>query len=420
MHKLLKILPFLLLIKTSVFALTLTEALEHFVATYPGIQAQYQNVRAAENRIDVARSGYRPTVYSYGEIGVARYTRSSDRSVFRTPKAIGISASQPLYRGGRTIAAIKGSKYAYLAQELSYEEEMEQQLLETATLYIDVLREQEILKANLNNEEYLKKELQVVTDRFKLGDVTRTDLAQAKSRFAGAQAQVIQSRGNLTSIKAELERLISQKVSTLEFPEFTPNLPKNVEAFCEKALAQNKELAAQLARYHAAIQVYREIKGEQYPELDLDSWIQHNRDQAIPHEYTNEIVAELSFTIPLYQAGRVKARMREAAALAQKEWLIYLEIEKFIRQYCVQAWENLETSKFQITAYKTQLETAEVALKGVQEEESAGMRTILDILNAEFEVLYAKVNLIDARRDQFVAELEILHLLSNLFTQFLA
>lgn len=406
------------LLETSLSALTLNQALERFVVTYPGLQANYQTVLAASNRIDVARSGYKPTIYSYGSIGIAHYTRSSDRSANRIPKMMGIAASQPLYRGGRTVAAIKGTQYAYLSQELSYEEELDSLLLETATLYIDVLREQEILKATLNNRDYIQRELKVVEDRFKVGDVTRTDLAQAKSRLAGAEAQVIESRGNLRSIKAELERLIDLEVNVLEFPKPSLDIPCNESLFIHEALRKNKELSAQMARYASAQQAYLQIKGELYPELDLDGYIQHNRDQSIRHEYANEIVAEFNLTIPLYQAGRVQARMREAAALSQREGLIYQELEKFLRQKCVQAWENYETAKCQINAFQVQLETAEIALKGVQDEESAGLRTVLDVLNAEFEVLNAKVNVIDAHRNQFVAELEILHHLSSLYERF--
>jgi len=403
---------------TSLNALSLEQALESFIATYPGLHADYQTVLAASNRIDVARSGYKPTVYSYGAIGVARYTRKTDRSVSRIPKTIGIAASQPLYKGGRTVAAIKGTQYAYLSQELSYQEELDRLLLETATLYIDVLREQEILKATLTNKECIQSELNVINDRFKVGDVTRTDLAQAKSRLAGAEAQVIESRGNLRSIKAELERLINQEATQLEFPKRTINMPGSEAIFICEALRKNKELAAQMARYGSAQQAYFQIKGELYPELDLDGYIQHNRDQSFRHEYANEIVAEFNLTVPLYQAGRVHAKMREAAALSQREGLIYQELEKFLRQKCIQAWENYETAKCQINAYQVQFETAEIALKGVQDEESAGLRTILDVLNAEFEVLNAKVNLIDAHRDQFVAELEILHQLSSLYEHF--
>lgn len=407
-----------LYLSTELNALTIEAALENFVKTYPGIQANYQDVRAAASRIDFARSGYRPTAYTYGSIGLAQYTRESDRKVLRAPKLLGIAANQPLYRGGRTLAAVREAKLDLVTEELSYQQEMDRLLLETASLYIDALHGQEILKATLNNQKCLQHELNVVHDRYKEGDVTSTDLAQARSRLAGSEANVIESRRNLRSTKAELERFIGIEVGTLELPKFHLEIPPNQQVFIQKTLSQNKELAAQMARWESAQQAYQRIKGELYPEVNFDAYAQHNRDQSIRHEYAQEIVAEINLTMPLYQGGRVCSRLREVSALVRKEILIYQEMEKILKQNCIQAWENYEAAKFQINVFKVQLEAAEIALKGVQEEESAGMRTVLDILNAEYEVLNAKVNLIDAHRNCFIAELEIMHLLSNLYERF--
>jgi outer membrane protein len=403
----------------SLDAFTLQEALKNALISYPGLKAEYQDVTIAAARVDFARSYYRPTILSRGDAGDLRiYDSFTDTKTKLYPKIVEANITQPLYRGGRTVSGIRRAKHVFLSEKYFYCDERDALLVDTATRYIDALREQEVLKANQNNQEYLARELKAVQDRFDVGDVTETDLYQSKARLAGADARVTESLGRKSVALAELEKLTGQRGDDLTFPEYLSQLPTSQEDLTLLVLQQNRQLKAQEEIYLAAAQAFLEVRGELYPELHFEGRIIHTKDLLIRGEFSNEISSFLHLTIPLYQAGRVYARLREAAAVVRKEKWLYEELYLDLRKRSVQAWEAWITSKSQMESFEFQIKANKVALAGVKLEESAGLRTVLDILNAELEVLNATVEYINARRNKFVSELAIFQLLSAVYSQF--
>lgn len=391
-------------------ALTLSEAVTLALDTYPGLQANYQDVAAACARIDLAYSGYKPEIFIDAQPQVVIRHHSS-RSY---PASASLNFVQPLYRGGRTQAAVRGATYEYHSQDYLYEEDVQRLILAIATLYVEILKEQAMLKANQNNLSYLERALNTYQERFNFGDLTQTDLHQSKSRLIGAKARIAESENKLSSLRASLEHFVGTNVDCVEMcPSFT-GLPENIDELLNQTFAQNKEFLAQQYLYYAAWQKYREIRGEKYPELYFNSYAQSSKDDFSGGGNSNEFAAELNLVIPLYQAGRVCAKLREAAALAKKQHLLYQEIERELRKSCIQAWNDRATAKSQIEFYEAQIKATKVALDGVTKEESTGLRTVVDVLDAELEVLLAEVNLIDSQRNKFIAELEMLHLLGEL------
>ncbi|HEY4831808.1 MAG TPA: TolC family protein [Waddliaceae bacterium] len=391
-------------------ALTLSEAVTLALDSYPGLQANYQDVNAASARIDFAYSGYKPDIFidARPQVVVRRHSSKS------YPASASINFIQPLYRGGRTTAAILGATYEYHSQDFLYEEDVQRLILEIASLYVEILKEQAVLKANQNNLSYLEKALKTYQERFDFGDVTQTDLHQSKSRLIGAQASVTESENRISSLKAALEHFIGTNIDQMEMCPSFNGLPESSDKLLGQTLAQNKEYLAQKYLYCAAWQKYREIKGEKYPELYFNSYAQASKDDFWGGRNSNEAAAELNLVVPLYQAERVCAKLREAAAFAKKQYFLYQKLERELKKCCIQAWNDRATAKSQIEFYEAQIKTAKVALDGVTKEESTGLRTVVDVLDAELEVLLAEVNLIDSERDRFIAELEMLHLLGQL------
>lgn len=409
----------LLSLSLELHCLTLEEALSKFTASYPGIFADYESVIAAIERIDQARSGARPNVYALGQLGTAQLNSSIlDRTFHRYPRSATFNVTQPVYRGGRTVAAVRRTTQDYIKEMYGYEEAVGRLLLETATVYMDVLKEEEILKANESTLTFLTRELKAVEDRFNVGDVTQTDLYQSKSRVAGAEARVTESKGRVAVERAVLERLTGVGDEPLVYPSFEPEMPSSEPDLILRVRNMNKEYKAFSSSYNAAQAFVKEIRGEMLPELTLDGYAQHNRDQTIAGEYANEVVAEFNLTLPIYTAGLPEARMREAEAQARREYFLLEELERSLRERSVRAWQALVTFESQITSFESQVEATRVALEGVKQEESAGLRTILDVLNAEAEALNARVNLIEATRNKFIAELEILQLQSLLYNRY--
>lgn len=400
--------------KGTLCATTLYEVIQSTLEQYPGLQAEDQRVAAAEARVRYARSFYSPQIYSGASAGVSEWQVSGLGRVTRYPRSAQVTLSQPVYRGGRTEAAIGRSLHALNAQEYLYEEAIQQLILDTALLYVDLLQEKEVLVANRNNRDYLYKESETIKDRYNLGDVTQTDLEQAKARQAESVALVKQAEDRVIFFKASLERFSGKVVDDLEPPTFQHPYFDSIDAFIEQILDHNNRYLAQKQIYFAALKNIREIQGEKYPEVSLNGLVVHGDDLAPAGFYSNQALAEVSVSFPLYQGDRINSQIAEARALACREALIYEELKRILKEAAVLAWNRLDTAKFQIVSYEAQVKASRVALDGVHQEESAGTRTIIDVLNAEQEVFNASLNLIRAKREKFAAELEIMHLLSSL------
>ena len=385
---------------------TLEEALAAAYGENPTLRAQRAQLRATDERVSQALGGWRPTLQfetAIGKQGIETDSRFFTSKENRTPESYAITLSQPLFRGGRTVSSTESAKnlvYAGRADLLSVEQSV---LLDGTTAYLDVLRDEAVLDLSRNNERVLEQHLQATRDRFEVGDVTRTDVSQAEARLSQARAERIAAEGSLVATRSTYQRVIGTMPGTLTWPDVAGTLPASQEQAIEAARARHPTVEAARFRHLSSEKDIWTATGALLPEVSLEGSLERLEDRSARDSLVESARIEAVLSVPLYQSGAEYSRVREAKEVAGQRRLEIDEAERQTIEESVQAWEAVDTARAQVTAFQDQVAATEVALDGVQQEQLVGLRTVLDVLDAEQELFVARVNLVRAQRDVLVS-----------------
>lgn len=400
---------------------------EVFSAAYnnnPTLLAARAALRATDEGVPQALSNWRPTVNLSNERGRQwlEYDPQSaaNRDGVMNPNTLQLTVSQPLYRGGRTEAATDSAEALVLAGRQDLASTERRVLLDAVTAYMDVVQNQAVLDLNRNNEEVLRRQLEAVRERFRVGEITRTDVAQSESRLARATADRISSEGALVSSRAVLARVIGEMPRVLTPPPPLPQLPKSEEEALAISYDENPDLLGARFREVAAKNDVRTASGALLPTVSLNGSVS-KADETIRNNFETETKkVAVTVTVPLYEGGAVYSQTRQRKQVHNQRRIQVEEQRRAVRQAVVQAWENLSTARSNITARTSQVDAARIALEGVQQEAEVGSRTTLDVLDQEQEYLDARVAEVRARRDEYVAGFTLLSSVGRLGARTLA
>ncbi len=396
-------------------AQSLSEALISAYNQNPSLEAQRAQQRATDEDVSRALSGYRPTISlsaeasaSYGDVAIP--TEDELRSWGYT-----LSLRQSIFRGFRTYNAVREAETNVKAGQQDLISTEQTVLLNSVTAYMNVIRDQATLRLQNNNVKFLRKELQATQDRFDQGAVTRTDVAQAQARKAGAISQMELAKSNLKTSRAIFEQLIGQIPNRLREPKL-PNrlLPKSLKSALKFGLAKNPSLQAAIFREESSIYNIDKIVGELLPEVTLELDYENTYFDTPLLSDTEDFRVLGRVTVPLYQSGDVSARARQAH---QTNINLYNRIHESRRQVnsdIISAWSNLEAEKESLKTDLSSIKANKIALAGVKAEKNQGQRTLLDVLNAEQELLNAQVSLVETKRDIIVAAYTLLRAMGKL------
>ncbi len=395
-------------------AQSLEQALAQAYANNPTIGAQRARLRAVDEGVPQALSGYRPTARVTAGIsrstGESKYDGGSTGSE-ANPKSVGITATQPIYDA--TVApAVRRAERLVEAQRATLIASEQSVLLAAAQAYLDIVQNQAILQLQTNNEQVLRRQLDAARDRFRVGEYTRTDVSQSESRLSAAIASKISAEGTLRASRATYERLVGAAPGELRAPKPAFRLPKNLDELVELARANNPNVLS--ASYSEAAQ--REAVDQQYgrllPSVNLSAsgnrTYDPGRSSGIDLNRSDSAQITAQVTIPLYQAGQPEALVREAKQTANQARLQIEEARRQVTESAVSAWQALQTARASIESYSAQIKAAQIALEGVRQEAQVGSRTVLDVLNQEQELLNARVFLVRAQHDEMVAAFNVL------------
>lgn len=392
----------------SLRAQTLEEALAAAYTHNPALQSQRATLRAADEGVPQALSDWRPTLDaegSYGTSEVRNYAVTGTSS--RDPRGFSLSLTQPLYRGGRTLAATRGAENTVLAERARLDEVEQDVLLEAATAFMDVHRDQAVVVLNVNNEQVLSRQLQATHDRFEVGEVTRTDVHQAEARLAGANADRIQSEGDLEASRAAYRQVVGEVAGELKVSTPPGGLPESRQEAVRMATEKSPRVIAAKFDELVSRDNVAEIYGELLPSLDLEGSASKAYDSAGENSRIATYQALVTLSVPLYQSGSVYSRLRQARQQVTAQKLALDQEHRDAIEAATRTWAALQTGRARVKSFQAQITAAEVALEGVVREATVGSRTVLDILDAEQEKLDAEVNLVRARRDELVAVFEL-------------
>jgi TolC family type I secretion outer membrane protein len=385
---------------------TLADALAAAYANNPTLQAARAQLRQVDEQVPQALSNWRPTVSIDGQIGGAwedtHLDGGNDDAGTRAPKSVALGVTQPIYRGGRTVAQRDQAENLVSAGRAQLLFTEQQVLLDAVTAYVDVLLSQALVELTKNNEKVIGEQLKSTRERFDVGEVTRTDVSQAEARLALATADRIQAEGNLVSSRAVYLQVIGESPANLVVPELPEGLPANEEETI--ALSENNPGVTQVVYLERASRDGTDVVfGELLPTVSLVGQV--GADDQFSNERVSSTSAQIlaQVSIPLYQAGNVESRVRESKQLTAQRRQELDEARRQATQAATTAWQSLETAGAQIESFRSQVAANRIALDGVQQEQQVGLRTVLDVLDAQQEVLSSEVNLVQARRDHLVA-----------------
>ncbi|UMY17004.1 TolC family outer membrane protein [Methylobacterium organophilum] len=404
---------------------TLESALSRAYAANPTLNAQRANVRSTDENVAIAQSGYRPTASITADIG-AQYFEGKLQGqriagLNTNPGGAGLTVNQTLFNGFQTDNQTRRAESGVLnARETLRLSEM-QTLFGAAQAYMNVLRDTATLELQRNNVEVLEEQLRQTRDRFNVGEVTRTDVAQAEARLAGARSQVSAAESNLRSSIGVYRQAIG-----VEPRQLAPGrpldryVPASLDTAVTIGLREHPQILADLHAVDAAELQVKVLEGALAPQFGIQGNVQQRYDQTLPGDngVTASIVGRL--TVPLYQGGQEYAQIRQAKELVSQARLLAERDRDAVRAAIVQAWGRLEAAKAQVIASQAQVQANEVALNGVREEARVGQRTTLDVLNAQQELLNARVNLILAQRDRVVNSYDVVQAVGRLTVRFTA
>lgn len=395
----------------------LTQVLVHTYENNPTLRAARAELMSTYEITPQALAGRRPSVGVSADISRADIEQTTFGSGGLTSKSMGLSLTQPLYRGGRTTAGVRGAEYTVRAAVAEYAQTEQSVLLAGIQAYLDVYRDQQIVELRKNNESVLSRHLNATKKRLEVGEKTRTDVSQAESRLADAAAGTIQARGQLASSRAFFEQIAGLPVPPdgIALSDNSPGVPETLEEAMSVAEQNNPAILAVGYIQKAAEENIGVAEGELLPEISLDGGLSRAYDP-LPGFTKQQDIAQigLSASLPLYKGGSVQSRIREAKHTANQRRIEIEEAHRDIRRQAADAWQVLETARAVIKARHSQVQAAELALSGVEQEMGQGTRTTLDNLDAEQELLAARVAEVSAQRDAHVAAYGLLAVMGGL------
>lgn len=393
-------------------AQTLEEALVEAYEVNPTLNAERARQRATDEQVPQALSGYRPTVSTSVQAG-GRWLDSNEAAVAGAQddavltRSYGASIEQPLYRGGQTIAAVRGAENSVRSGRAQLDSVEQTVLLNAVTAYSDVYRDQAVVELNVRNEQRLARQLEATSDRFQVGEVTRTDVSQAEARLARAVAERIGAEGNLARSRAVFRNIVGRMPEKLPKPPLPEGLPPSLDDSNKTALDWNPDVTAAEFSERSALDGVDQVKGELLPTVSLVGRVQRDMDATRSDSRFDTAEALVSLQVPLYQAGAVYSRLRERKQQVVQQRRRLDQTQNDAVEGSTRAWNALETAMAAIGSLQKQVQANQLALEGVGKEAEVGARTVLDVLDAEQELLDSEVSLVSAQRDEVVASYQL-------------
>jgi outer membrane protein len=378
----------------------------------PELDAARAKLRAADENVAVAMSGWRPNITATGVAGRSREKVSGngvtplDKTV--SPNSVSLNVTQPVFSGGRTVAAVDSAEAAVKSQRAALADAEQKLLLNTGKAYLDVVQAEQVLSISKDIETALKKELEEVTDRLKVGDLKKTDHAQSRARLKSATVTRRQAERDLETSRSTFARLAGRMPGTLTQPKLSFELPESKGAAVGLALKGSPAVLAATWAVEGADADIRAARGALLPDLSLVGSASRARDQNIISPTRDDgIKIEARLTVPIYTGGEDYAKTRQAQQTAAQRLRELDDARNRAREQAEAAWEDLTAARDSKEGRADAAAAAEDALTGVKTEARYGTRTTLDVLNAEQELSEARVGLARAAHDELLAMMEL-------------
>lgn len=414
---------------------TLPGALAEAYRNNPSLNAQRASVRAIDENVPQALAGYRPKVSvtaTGGEqslsttnkvnTGPGQPAQYVTQSGYNSPFSTGLTITQTLFNGFQTANRTRQAESQVLAARANLAVSEQNVLLNAVIAYMNLLRDAAIVELQKSNVEVLQEQLRQTRDRFNVGEVTRTDVAQAESSLASGRSQLLTAQANYTASVATYRQVIGKAPGHLAAASPVDRFsPKTVDKAVALGLQNNPAVAAAQFNVDAAQVNVKVAEGALLPNLSVQGNVQKNflgvGNLSTMESFNASVFGTL--TVPIYQGGSEYSLIRQAKETLGQRRLDLATTRDQVRQSIVQAWGQLEAAKANIEATQAQVQAAEIALNGVREEARVGQRTTFDVLTAQQTLVNARVSVVTAQHDRIVASYTLLANIGRLEPQVL-
>lgn len=393
---------------------TLEDVLSTAYNTNPTLQARRARLRAADEGVPQALANWRPTVTLAGDAGRGKYesNQAAQRESNRNPTDYSLTVSQPLYRGGRTTAQTQQAEATVQAERALLSATEQTILLNAATAYLNVVRDEAVVKLSINNEQVLRRQLEAAQERFRVGEITRTDVSQAEARLSRATADRVASEGTLQNSRANFINVVGRPPESPQAPSEASAVPATFDEVKALTLAKNPNIIAADWTATAAKEGVDLVFGELLPTVQLQGQYSRSLDSSARTGENNRFESEnlqatVNVSVPLYEGGGTYSRVRAQKHTYGQRRIEADQARRDSLESANKGWEDLVAARARIKSYQTQIRASEMALAGVEEEAKVGSRTVLDVLDAEQELFDARVNMVKAQHDEMVAAFQV-------------
>ena len=410
----------------SAYAETIEGALIRAYQNNPQLNAQRASVRSTDETVPQALSGYRPRL-SVSASGGGQYSDFQTRTTTTAgtvqsvlngttyPRSVGATLTQNIYNGQQTANRTRAAESQVSSAREALRVLEQTVLLAAATIYMDYLRDAAIVEVQRSNTRVLEQTLKQTRDRFNVGEVTRTDVAQSESQLAAGRTQLLSSESTLTTTRANYRRIIGSDPDSLAPGSPVDRfLPGTLPSAINLGLVENPNVTAAMFGVDVSHLQVKVNEGALFPTLSLQASVQQAYDVSltIPRQFTAIGAAQLS--VPIYQGGGEYALIRQSKESLAQQRLTLEQTRDQTRATVAQAWGQLVAGKAQVQSAQAQVTASEIALNGVREEARVGQRTTLDVLNAQQTLVNARVSLVTAQHDRVVASYSTLSAVGRL------
>jgi len=417
---------------TPALADTIEAALVRAYQNNPQLNAQRAQVRATDENVPQALSGYRPKVavtasagYQYTDVNTTQ--GGTPTQLVRTeihgahaPRSAGLTITQNLYNGNQTANRTRAAESQVSGAREGLRVLEQSVLLSAATIYMDYLRDSAILEVQRSNVRVLEQTLKQTRDRFNVGEVTRTDVAQSEAQLAAGKTQELTAEANLTTTRSNFRRIIGNEPENLAPGSPVDRfLPGTLPGAVELSLIENPNVTASMYGIDVNFLQVKVAEGALLPTVSLQASVQQSYEQTMTTFRTFGASAIAQLSVPVYQGGGEYSLIRQSKETLAQQRLNLETTRDSTRANTVTAWGQLVAGKAQVASAQSQVTASEIALNGVREEAKAGQRTTLDVLNAQQTLVNARVALVTAQHDRVVASYAVLNAVGRLSPQVL-
>jgi outer membrane protein len=390
-------------------------AMEKAYSTNPTLNGARAGQRATDEQVPQALSGWRPSVTVNDEIthtwADSNTTNFKEDSFDST--GISIQLNQPLFRGFRTVEGTKAAEARVDAGRQNLLQREQEVLFNVVQAYMNVYAGRQLVALQKQNVAALRAQLRASNERFNVGEITRTDVAQSRASLAQAQTTLTNVEATLASDEAQYLQIIGNEPGKLIYPKVV-NVPKSLKSALATAAETNPQILARAFVEVASLHDVQVQFGKLLPEASLNATAQLTKRLNDGNDTNQSASVSYSVRIPLYEQGLVYSQVREAKQLASQQRIAVIEIARAVRQAVASSWSAYVALADIIRDAKTQVSAAQLALSGVQQEYQAGTRTTLDVLNAQRDLVTARTTLVNAEKNRIVAGYQLLASIGHL------